>query len=221
MSLYQISSYPVDAFTINGAMRQSGTQQMALNDRYPRIFTRTGFNTQTSYNGFVNVPGFDLQSGGNIGWWSYNLQQVNVYISNNFPGIQAGDPFSVVVGTWENWATSFPVTHSGYIYGQAGSRVYVNGSGGKVWHTTTSYDGNNTVVVSGYYGGSSTNFPFAFIRILAVRFGVAPNGWATGDGNSVSGSPVFFSPFDYMNIHPFNFNIVHEGIPYPPGPPPE
>jgi hypothetical protein len=220
MPQYQISSYPVDAFTINNAMFQPSTQQLGLNDRYARMFTRTATNTQTSYNGFVNVPGFSLQQGSGLGWWSYSFQSVGVPISTNIPGIQNGDPFSIVVGTDGGWSGTFPTTHSGFTYGTAATRTLVNGTGGKRWNTTVSYDGSNTLYVSGFYSGSSTNFPFAFIRILALRFGTNPTGWATGDGNSVSGSPVFFSLFTYVANHPQNFNIDHFTVPYPPVPEP-
>jgi hypothetical protein len=223
MPQFQISSYPVDTHAINNAMFLPTTQQMTLNDRYARMFTRTGFNTQTSYNGFVNVPGFSLQQGSGLGWWPYNFQSVGVPISTNFPGIQNGDPFSIVVHADGGWARPFPTTHSGFNYGTAATRVLFNilPWERKRWRTIVTYDGSDTVYVTGVYEGARTDDRWSFMRILALRFGVNATGWATGDGNSVSVSQTFFALDWYVANHPQNFNIAHFTVPFPPAPEPD
>lgn len=231
MPQFQISSTPISASTINGAMRRGGSSALSLNDRFCRIFTRSGFNTGIAFSSFLNVPGFDLQAGTGINVFVVNSVQagsdarIDVPISNNFPGITGGDAFSLVVGAGTlghsvGFYTNSPVTHHGYTYGSAGSHVLANGGGDKIWFTRTVYDGGNNVSIDGFYSGSSTNSPFATMFLLALRFAVNQTGYAAGDGNGVSGGQTGFTIDSYVGNFPFNFNIAHSiFIPDPPEPP--
>ena len=206
---------------INEAMHRPSTASLTLNDRYSRIYTRTASNSPVSYGSFLNAPGFNLQTGGNISWWSYEWESFDIALSANFPGIQPGDPFTVVMGTNNFWGILFQTTHHGYTYGTAGNQTYTGGNGSKQWYSTTNYNGADTVRVSGFYCCASTNFAFNRIYLLALRFGIAQSGWSAGDGNSVVGFPNNVPLADYVANYPYNFDIVGSLIPYPPGPPPE
>lgn len=222
MPQYQISSYPVDAFTINGVMYQPGTQQLTLNDRYSRIFTRTATNTQTSYNGFVNVPGFNSQFGTSVSWNIGSFEGVSFPLSTNMSSlIQNGDPFTVTVGTTVNWGTNSPVTHHGFVRGVAQSHTLTNGGGSKRWHTTSSYNGNDTVNITGFYCCAGTSSLFGTMSILALRFGVNMTGYATGDGNQNSGGQTGLTNSTYISNWPQNTSLNNfTFINYPPPPEP-
>jgi hypothetical protein len=182
---------------------------------------RLASDSTISYFDFVNTPGFLIQAGKGINFFKFSGDgaQLLLPISDNFPGITPGDPFTVVVGADEAWTTNSPVTHHGYTYGNAGSHVLVNGGGRKRWFTRTSYDGGNTVTVDGFYSGDSTNFPYARMYLLAVRFRVNQTGYAAGDGNGVVGGQTGLTINTYVNNFPFNTNIQHTLV-VPPAPEP-
>jgi hypothetical protein len=218
MPQFQIRFTPITAQTINTAIRRPVSTSLSLNDRFCRIFTRTGFGTPISYGSFLNVPGFEPQAGTSINVFMFSGQgaRIVVPISNNFPGISAGDAFSVVVGAAEGWTDASPVTHHGYFYGSAGSLALVNGSGGKRWFSRTEYDGGNTVNIDGFYSGSDTNIFYARMYLLALRFGISQTGYAAGDGNSVVGGQTGFTINSYVSNWPQNTNIVHSTVIPPP-----
>lgn len=223
MPQFQIQSTPLSTQTINTAMRQGTNNFFSMDDRFPRIFTRTGFGSPISFGSFLNVPGFDLQAGTGINTFvsSGSGVTITVPINNNFPGIGGGDAFSLVVGAADGWTENSPVTHHGYIYGSAGSHVLVNASGGKRWFTRTTYDGGNTARIDGFYSGGSTNFSYATMFLLALRFGINQTGYAAGDGNAVSGGFTGFRINSYVNNWPFNTNITAQLPPPPPDPDPD
>lgn len=224
MPQFQIQSTPLSTQTINTAMRRSSNSFFSMNDRYPRIFTKTGINSIIRYSNFLNVPGFDLQAGTSINVFNRSGDGANIKVfpANNFPGIAVGDPFSVVVGAAEGWTGNSPVTHHGYFYGSAGTHTLVNGAGDKRWFTRTQYDGGNTVTIDGFYSGAGTAFPFARMYLLALRFGLALTGYAVGDGNSATGGQTGFTIGSYTGTWPQNTTISHTSFaPSPPEPGPE
>jgi hypothetical protein len=226
MPQFVISSTPVSAITINQALYNSSIATLSLNDRFPRMYVRKLANQSLiTYGDFVNTPGFLIQAGTTIKLRisSGDGGAIILPVSNNFPGIIPGDPFTVVVGAAEGWTATSPVTHHGFVYGNVQQHTLVNGSGGKRWFTRTRYDGGNTVTIDGFYSGDATAFPFATMYLLAVRFRINQTGYAAGDGNSVVGVQNFFSINSYVSNWPQNTSIQHSLIvpPPPPPPPPE
>jgi hypothetical protein len=224
MPQFAISSTPISAITINNAIYNASSATMGLNDRFPRMYVRKLTNQSLiSYLDFLNTPGFLIQAGTSINLFisSGSGRAIILPVSNNFPGIIPGDAFTVVVGAAEGWTDTSPVTHHGFIYGNAQQHNLVNGSGGKRWFTRTTYDGGNTVTIDGFYSGDSTNFPYARMYLLAVRFRINATGYASGDGNGVVGFQNFFSINNYVANWPQNTSIQHSLIVPPPPPDPD
>jgi hypothetical protein len=222
MPQFAISSTPISAITINNAIYNASSATMGLNDRFPRMYVRKLTNQSLiSYLDFLNTPGFLIQAGTSINLFMVNNDggAIILPVSNNFPGIIPGDAFTVVVGAELGWTERSPVTHHGFIYGNAQQHILVNGDGRKRWFTRTTYDGGNTVTINGFYSGDETNFPYARMYLLAVRFRINQTGWATGDGNSVSteqtgffNTPPSTTIQSYVNNWPQNTSIQHSLI---------
>jgi hypothetical protein len=186
-----ITTLPIKASIINPELKSASTVTLQVNDRYPRAYARKPSGI-IKYSDFLNKGPLKASFGGTWMWSMTSYDNSNasgwrhIYPADYFPGIQAGDPFTIVGGMNRGWTTDHIAAYT-FIYGTdagdaanyygrqpASIEFYMGpGSGGKNHEMIFSYRGTDNVQVSGHYGygGSSTSWGIADLYILGIWYG--------------------------------------------------
>ena len=243
-----LTSYPIRASQINPELYAGANSLLSVNANIPRVYAKKQpAGSIIKYSDFLNLAGFKCSFGGAWTWsmTSYDNTSASgwrhVYPNDYFPGIAAGDYFTVIGGMNNGWTTDHIAAYT-FVYGTdygasadprqpSSVKFYMGpGSGGKNHSMSFWYNGGTNVQVSGNYGygGSSTSWGIAQLYILGVWYGPAATTVNTEFRSTADGSNLVQRGFAnigtsigaWANYHPATCAVVDRYVP-PPPPPPE
>jgi hypothetical protein len=244
-----LTSNPIKASQINPELYAGASDLLSVNANVARVYAKKQpAGSIIKYSDFLNMNGFKCSFGGEWTWsmTSYDNTDASgwrhVYPNDYFPGIAAGDYFTVIGGMNNGWTTDHIAAYTfvyGTDYGAGSSRQPVSiefymgpGGGGKNHEMDFWYNGGDRVQVSGHYGygGSSTSWGIAQLYILGIWYGPAAGAVNTQLRSTADGTDLTARDFQnigtsigaWVNNHPATCAVVDRYVaPPPPTPGPD